>query len=133
MSRIPRHLEYLKTAATAEAVAAARFRAFSARADRDGLAELAARWRELAAAKDGLVIDLLEAGGQILGGSDDIGSSLAEERYENEVLYPKLCADAGNEAAEKALLAVVEAQKGHLTKLTNLRDSFNANPKAPTL
>lgn len=133
MSRIPRHLEYLKTGSTAEAVAAARFRAYAARAEREGHAKLAAHWRELAAAKDALAIAQLEAADQILGPSEDLGAAVAEERYENDILYPKLLAACDHPEAAKALEAVLAAQKDHLAKLVTLRDSFNASPADPRM
>lgn len=133
MSRIPRHLEYLKTGSTAEAVAAARFRAFAARAERDGHTKLAGYWRELATAKDALAIAQLEAGGQILGGGDDLASAVADERYENDVLYPKLIAGCDHAETVKVIELVIAAQKEHLAKLTTLRDSFNAAPKDPRM
>jgi rubrerythrin len=133
VSRIPRHLEYLKTGSTAEAVAAARFRAYAARAERDGHTKLAGYWRELATAKDALAIQQLEAAGQILGGGDDLAAAVAEERYENDVLYPKLLAACDHTDTAKVIEAVVAAQKEHLGKLAALRDSFNAAPKDPRM
>ena len=65
MSRIPRSLEFLKNGFTAEAVSAARFRAYAARAEKDGLPNLAARFRALAAQKDELAVRQLEAAGQV--------------------------------------------------------------------
>ncbi|HXO43173.1 MAG TPA: hypothetical protein VN999_17115, partial [Thermoanaerobaculia bacterium] len=64
MSRIPRFQEHLKTGFTAEAVSAARYRAYAARAEEDGMPRLAARWRRLAAAKDRLAVHLLVAAEQ---------------------------------------------------------------------
>ncbi len=133
MSRIPRHFEYLKTGSAAEAVSAARYRAYAVRAERDGHAKLAGCWRELAAAKDTLAIQQLEAADQIRGEADDLGAAVADERYENDVLYPKLVTDCGDAAAAKVFEAVIAAQKEHLAKLTGLRDSFNANPKDPRM
>lgn len=96
MSRIPRFQEHLKTGFTAEAVSAARYRAFAERAEQDGMPQLAARWRRLATAKDRLAIRLLVAAEQVRGLDSDLGAAIAEERYENDVLYPKILRDLGN-------------------------------------
>lgn len=128
MSRIPRFLEYLKTGFTAESVAAARYRAYAVRADRDGLPQLGERWRRLAAEKDALAIGLLEAAEQVRGGSTDVVAAIAEERYENDVLYPKMVRDiaVGGEAAAESLREVVRAQQGHLRELETLREELQA-------
>ena len=65
MSRIPRYQEHLKTGFTAEAVSAARCRAYAARADQDGRPNLALHWQRLAAEKDTLAVKLLEAAEQV--------------------------------------------------------------------
>lgn len=126
MSRIPRSLEHLKTGFTAEAASAARFRAYAARAEKDGLSNLARRWRELAEAKDGLAVRLLEASDQVLGGDADVVGAISEERYENDVLYPKMLRDLEGGAAE-ALGGVVADQKGHLGTLEALRKELGAS------
>jgi rubrerythrin len=126
VSRIPRYQEHLKTAFTAEAVSAARSRAFAARAERDGLPNLARRWLRLAAAKDALAIELLEAADQVRGTNADLGTALSEERYENDVLYPKMIREVDEEVAN-VLLKVVAAQKEHLRQLEELRDNLNAS------
>jgi rubrerythrin len=125
MSRIPRLHEHLKTGATAEALAAARFRAYARRAERADLPHLAARWRELAAAKDELAIVQLEAAGQVRGPAEDLEATIAEERYENEVLYPKLIADAGEPAT--VFREVMAAQERHLAELERLRQALGAS------
>lgn len=125
MSRLPRHLEHLKTGFTAEAVSAARFRAFAARAEADGLPNLARHWRDLAAAKDALAVRLLEAAGQVRGGALDLGAAVAEEGYENDVLYPKMVREVDGETA--AILGeVTAAQKEHLDRMEKLRSAFQA-------
>jgi rubrerythrin len=115
----------LKTAFTAEAVSAARCRAFAAGAERDGLTNLAKHWLRMAAAKDKLAIELLEAAEQVLGMDADLGVAIAEERYENDVLYPKMIRDVDESVAD-VLLKVVNAQKEHLRQLETLRQSLNA-------
>ena len=120
MSRIPRSQEHLKTGFTAEAASAARFRANAARAERDGLPNLALHWRQLAAAKDELAIRELEAARQVRGGEGDFGAAIAEERYENDVLYPKMIAEVDPATAE-VLTAVVAGQREHLRRLEELR------------
>lgn len=125
MSRIPRFQEHLKTGFTAEAASAARCRAYAARAERDGLPNLARHWRSLAEEKDRLAIDLLEASEQVHGMDADLGNAISEERYENDALYPRMIRDV-NERVADVLLKVVAAQKDHLRRLESLRESYNA-------
>ncbi len=125
MSRIPRFLEHLKTGFTAEATSAARYRAYADRAKRDGLPNLAQRWLRAAAAKDALAVEMLEAAAQVRGLDADIGNALSEERYENDVLYPKMIRDVDQETAN-VFLRVVNAQKEHLRQLEALRADLNA-------
>ena len=125
MSRIPRFQEHLKTAFTAEAASAARSRAYAARAERDGLPNLARHWRALAEEKDRLAVDLLEASEQVHGMDADLGNAISEERYENDALYPRMIRDV-NERVADVLLKVVSAQKDHLRRLESLRESYNA-------
>jgi len=125
MSRIPRSQEHLKTGFTAEAVSAARFRAYAARAEQDGLPNLAQRWLQLAAAKDALAVKLLEAAGQVRGLGTDVANSVAEERYENDILYPKMTRDVEPETAA-VFESLVAAQKDHLRQLEALRDQLTA-------
>ena len=125
MSRIPRFQEHLKTGFTAEAVSAARCRAYATQAEKDGLPNLAKQWLRMAAAKDRLAIQLLEAAEQARGMDADLGEAIAEERYENDVLYPKMIRDVDEKVAD-VLLKVVAAQKEHLRQLESLRESLNA-------
>lgn len=126
MSRLPRQTEHLKTAFTAEAVSAARFRAYAARAQKDGLPNLAKRWLELAVAKDALAVAQLEAAGQVRGAALDIGAALAEESYENDVLYPKMQGQVDDETA--AILGqVVSTQKDHYSQISRMREAYNAS------
>ena len=125
MSRIPRFQEHLKTGFTAEAASAARCRAYAARAERDGLPNLARHWLALAESKDRLAIELLEASEQVRGADADLGNAISEERYENDALYPKMIRDV-NERVADVLLKVVSAQKEHLRRLELLRESYNA-------
>lgn len=120
MSRIPRAQEHLKAGFTAEAVSAARFRAYAFQAEQDGQPNLAEEWRRLAAAKDQLAVQQLAAAGQVLGGVGDVKSALAEERYENDVLYPKMMREVDGDTA-RVLGEVVEQQKEHLARLEELR------------
>jgi rubrerythrin len=128
VSRIPRFQEHLKTAFTAEAVSAARFRAYCAQAEQDGLPNLAARWRRLAAAKDGLAVRLLVAAEQVRGLDSDLAAAIAEERFENDVLYPKIirelaAADGPTAAIFRQLVA---AQAEQLRDLEALRRELGA-------
>lgn len=125
MSRIPRYQEHLKTAFTAEAASAARCRAYAARAERDGLPNLARHWLRLAAEKDRLAIDLLDAAGQLKTLEADLGNAISEERYENDALYPKMIRDVDQHTAD-VFLRVVAAQKEHLRQLESLREAVNA-------
>lgn len=127
MSRIPRVQEYLKTGFTAEAAAAAKFRAYAERARRDGLPNLADRWLTLAAAKDELAIRQLEATGKVRGGLTDLAAEIAEERYENDVLYPKLIAALDDPAVSTLLASVIEAQQEHLRRLLGMRDELTSS------
>ena len=127
MSRIPRFQEHLKAGFTAEAASAARYRANADRAQRDGHPNLARRWLRMAAAKDALAIELLEAAEQIRGLDADLGNAIAEERYENDVLYPKMIRDVDQETAN-VFLRVVTAQKENLRQLEGLRHEANAAP-----
>lgn len=126
MSRIPRYQEHLKTGFTGEAVSAARYRAFAARAARDGRPNLANQWLRLAVEKDALAVKLLEAAEQVRGEDADLGEALSEERYENDVLYPKMIRDV-DEATADVLLQVLNAQKEHQRQLETLRRSLNAS------
>ena len=127
MSRIPRFLEHLKTGFTAEAVSAARYRAYAVKAEQDRQPNLARRWRGLAEAKDALAIEMLQAAEQVRGLQADLGHALSEERYENDILYPKMIRDVGvDEHTANVFLRVVAAQKDHLRQLESLREETNA-------
>lgn len=125
MSRIPRSQEHLKTGFTAEAASAARFRAYADRAQRDGQPNLARRWLRLAAEKDALAIALLQATEQVSSVDADLGNAISEERYENDILYPKMIRDVDQETAN-VFLRVVTAQKEHLRHLEALRQETNS-------
>ena len=125
MSRIPRSQEHLKTGFTAEAASAARFRAYADRAQRDGSPNLARRWLRLAAEKDALAVALLQATQQASSTDADLGNAISEERYENDILYPKMIRDVDEETAN-VFLRVVTAQKEHLRNLESLRQETNS-------
>jgi len=127
VSRIPRFLEHLKTGFTAEAVSAARYRAYAVKAEQDRQPNLARRWRSLAEAKDALAIEMLQAAEQVRGLHADLGNALSEERYENDILYPKMIRDTGvDEHTANVFLRIVAAQKEHLRQLESLREETNA-------
>lgn len=126
MSRIPRAQEHLKTGFTVEAVSAARFRAYALQAERDGLPNLAQHLLKLAAAKDALAVSQLEAAGQVRGAAKDLAAAIAEESYENDVLYPKMRREVDGDTA-KTFEEAVAAQRHHLERLTALRDAYNAS------
>jgi len=127
VSRIPRLQENLKTGFTAEAVSASRYRAFARKADEDGHPNLAQRWLRLAAAKDRLAIDLLVAAEQVWGEDADLGLAISEERYENDVLYPKIIRDDEQGRLKTIFEPVVEAQRQHLRDLEALRLELNGS------
>lgn len=133
MSRIPRHFEHLKTGFTAEAVSAAKFRAYARHAERNGLVKLAGHWRELAAMKDELAVTQLEAAGQIAGEAEDLGAALQDERYENDILYPKLIQGTDHAATRAVFEKVLAAQQRHLARLVALRDAFNLSRSEPQM
>jgi len=126
VSRIPRYQEHLKTGFTAEAVSAARCRAYAARADQDGRPNLARHWQRLATEKDALAVKLLEAAEQVRGEAEDIATAVSEERYENDVLYPKMIRDV-DQPTGNILLEVLEAQKAHLKHLEDLREALTSS------
>lgn len=126
MSRIPRSQEHLKTAFTAEAVSAAGFRAYATRAEQDGLPNLARRWLLLAAVKDRLAVELLVAAEQVHGLDSDLAAAIAEERYENDVLYPKMMRDVEEPRVRALFEQVVAEQRAHLAQLDTLRRELNA-------
>lgn len=126
MSRLPRAQEHLKTAFAAEAVSAAHFRAYARWAEDEGLPDVASAWREMAAAKDDLAVHLLGLTGQIEGGLTDVQSALSEERFENEVLYPKMVRDSDPDTTD-AFLSIIARQKDHLKKLEELRRTVIAS------
>jgi rubrerythrin len=127
VSRIPRFQENLKTGFTAEAVSASRYRAFAAKAEQDGHPHLAQRWLRLATAKDQLAIDLLVAAEQVWGEDADLGLAIAEERYENDVLYPKVMSDDDSGRAKAVFEPILTAQRAHLRELEALRVELNAS------
>ena len=123
MSRLPRAQEYLKTGFTAEAASAAKFRAAAARAQSDAKPYLAKAWLELAAEKDALAVRQLEAAGQVRGGSEDLAAALAEERYENDSLYPRMAREVDSDTAS-VLDGVAGKQREHLARLESLLDAL---------
>lgn len=128
MSRIPRDREYLKTGFNAEAASAARFRAYAARAEREGQPNLARHWADMAREKDALAILQLQAAEETRPNVTDVAAAIAEELYENDVLYAKLIAGSGPEAAE-VFRAVVAEQRKHLERLESLREGLTGSPK----
>jgi rubrerythrin len=126
VSRLPRSLEHLKTAFAAEASSAARFRAYAARAEEDQMPVLAGHWRELASDKDRLAAELLDAAGQTPDAAGAVREALAEERYENDVLYSRMIGEV-DEATAAALGRVVAEQRDHAERLDVLRRELQAS------
>lgn len=123
MSRLPRAQEYLKTGFNAEAASAARFRAAASRASKEGHPKLADAWRALAVEKDELAMLQLEASGQVRGGTQDLETALAEERYENDSLYPRMSGEVDAATAE-VFSKVVSRQQEHMARLDSLLESM---------
>lgn len=126
MSRLPRSQEHLKTAFIAEAITAARFRAYAVRAEGEEMPSLAERWRRLATAKDRLAAELLEAAGQAPDAVAAVREALAEERYENDVLYPRMIGEV-DEATATTLQRAVTEQREHVDRLEELRRELQAS------
>ena len=125
MSRVPRSQEHLKTGFTAEAVSAARFRAYAARAERDGKPNLARKWLELAAEKDALAILQLEAAGQVRAEAPNRGDATAAEQYDDGARCANLSRSVEDGAAD-VFEQVVSAQKETETALSGLAKSLQA-------
>ncbi len=126
MSRVPRSQEHLKTGFASEAAAAARYRAYARAARDEGKPNLGKRWEALAEAKDELAIRQLTAAGQVRAADRVIADALAEDRFENDVLYPKMIRDSGADAAAEVFRDVVAAQAGHIEELDELRKRLQA-------
>jgi rubrerythrin len=120
---LPRAQEFLKTGFNAEAASAARLRAFATRADREDRPNLAAALRELAGEKDALALRQLEAAGLLHDSAEDIAAALAEERYENDALYPRMLIDVDGETAE-VFRAVVAEQQRHAERFEEILGSL---------
>jgi rubrerythrin len=119
-------LEHLKTAFIAEAEKAALYRAFAARAERDGLPNLAAQWRLLAEAKDARAIAQVEAAGRVHGAAIDLAAAIGGESYQKDILYPKMVSQVDPETAaifETTIASLAE----DLERLETLRDAYNAS------
>jgi rubrerythrin len=132
MSRLPRHQEHLRTGFTAEAVSAASFRAYAEHAEGEGKPNLARRWRALAEEKDRLAIALLEAGEKVSSEAANLREAIAEEQYENEVLYPRLIADMeqlGHPEEAALLRRLVDDQRRHQAQLDDLRRELTASTR----
>ena len=130
MSRLPRAQEYLKTGFNAEAASAARFRASAARAEREGKHDLSRALKELAGEKDSLALAQLEAAGQVLEPAAALAAALAEERYENEALYPRMSHEVDSETAE-VFRTVIALQQEHAQKLEMLLEQLTREHAAP--
>ena len=128
MSRVPRWQEHLKTGFTAEAVAAARYRAYAFEAEREGMPRLAGEWRQLAGEKDELARIQLEAAEQLRGPSASVADGQAEERFENEVLYPKMIGEVDGEIGG-VFRRVIAAQERHAERLRRMRQALAAGPR----
>jgi rubrerythrin len=119
----------LKNGFQAEAASAARFRAVAARAEREGRPNLARRMRDLATEKDALAVAQYEAAEAIRHPHEDlraeVAAAAAEERFENDALYPKMLRDrAVDEGTAKVLEDVVARQQQHAAQLDALLDAL---------
>jgi rubrerythrin len=116
----------LKTGFNAEAASAARLRAAAVRAQQEHRPNLARALRELAAEKDSLALKQLEASGQSRPIDDALAAALAEERYENDALYPKMLRDVDGDAAE-VIRSVLALQQEHAQRLAEMLDEVTRN------
>ncbi len=124
MSRLPRSQELLKTGFNAEAASAARLRAAARRAEGDKKPKLARALSELAVEKDALAYLQLEASGQLRDAEQSVAQALAEERYENDALYPRMAEDV-DDATARVFADVVAKQHGHAERLESLLDQLS--------
>ena len=93
------------------------------RATDEGHPKLADAWRALAVEKDELARLQLEAAGQVRGGNQDLEAALAEERYENDSLYPRMSGEV--DAATAGIFTMVVArQQEHLARLDSLLEAL---------
>jgi rubrerythrin len=132
MSRLPRHLEHLRTAFNAEAMSAASYRAYAEHAAAAGRPNLAQRWQALAAEKDRLAAELLAAAGKVETEAANLRDAIAEELYEREVLYPRLIDDMEHlgQPGEAALLRrLVAVHEHHRAELDDLRRELTASTR----
>jgi rubrerythrin len=130
VSRLPRAQEFLKTGFNAEAASAARLRAAASRAEREGKHDLSRALKEMAAEKDSLAIAQLEAAGLVRDAAEDLAAAVAEERYENEALYPRMASDVDGATAE-VFRSVIALQKEHAAKLEALLGSLVGTSAEP--
>jgi rubrerythrin len=124
VSRLPRAQEYLKTGFNAEAASAARLRAIAKRAEADAKPKLAQALRDLAVEKDALADAQLEASGQLRAPEESVAQALAEERYENESLYPRMAGEV-DDATANVFADVVAKQREHQSRFESLLDQLS--------
>jgi rubrerythrin len=121
----------LKTGFNAEAASAARFRALAARAERESRPNVARRLRELAVDKDALALAQYDAAEAIREPHEDlsatVAAAVAEERYENDALYPRMIREVDSETAD-VLRQVVSRQQEHAQRLAALLDALGSSP-----
>ena len=86
--------------------------------------KLAQALRELAAEKDALADAQLEASGQLRGPEESVAAALAEERYENESLYPRMAGEV-DDATAHVFAEVVAKQKEHESRFESLLDQLS--------
>ena len=121
MSRVPRSKEHLKAGFASEAAAAARYRSNARAAIDEGKPNLAQRWQSLAEAKDELAILQLAAAEPVRASDRLIADALSEDRFENDVVYPKMIRDSTTDAAADVFREVVAAQARQIEELEDLR------------
>jgi rubrerythrin len=124
LSRLPRSQEFLKTGFNAEAASAARLRAVAQRAEAEGKPKLAQALRDLAVEKDALAQAQLEASGQLRDPQESVAAALAEERYENESLYPRMAGEV-DEATATVFAEIVARQREHEGRFEKLLDQLS--------
>ncbi|KAB2958893.1 MAG: hypothetical protein F9K16_12940 [Thermoanaerobaculia bacterium] len=120
----------MKTGFNAEAASAARFRALAARAAREGRPNVASRLTEMAVEKDALALAQYEAVEAIREPHEDlpatVAAAVAEERYENDALYPRMIREVDDETAG-ILREVVSRQQEHARRLSALLDAITGS------
>ena len=68
----------------------------------------------------------LVAAEQVWGLDSDLAAAVAEERFENDVLYPKIVRDVAEEPTAEIFRQLLAAQAAHLREIEALRRDLGA-------